>query len=204
MTNVEALKNVYVALGGSADDVADVVTNVEMLKAIFTQLGGDPDAVSAEVMNAAVIDAIADVSATIAGLIDRSITSVTIPASVTSIGDYAFFDCNALTSPTIPDSVKSIGDWAFGNCNALTSLTIPDSVTSIGDCAFFGCTELAVVNMTAFTTAASIPACGQDIFAGFPNTFKIIVADSDMLTAFSKAANWSDYSSYYEVAQVGG
>jgi hypothetical protein len=62
MTTVEALKNVYVALGGTAEDVAEVVTNVEMLRAIFVQLGGDPDAVSAEVMNAAVIDAIADVA----------------------------------------------------------------------------------------------------------------------------------------------
>lgn len=62
MTNVEALKNVYVALGGSAEDVSEVVTNVEILRAIFVQLGGDPDAVSAQVMNAAIIDAIADVA----------------------------------------------------------------------------------------------------------------------------------------------
>lgn len=61
MTNVEALKNVYVALGGTASDVAGLSTNVELLKAIFKQLGGDPDAVSAEVMNAAVIDRIAEV-----------------------------------------------------------------------------------------------------------------------------------------------
>ncbi len=64
------------------------------------------------------------------------LTSVTIPNSVTSIGDGAFSDCSGLTSVTIPDSVTSIGDYAFSSCTGLTSVTIPDSVTSIGDGAF--------------------------------------------------------------------
>ena len=50
------------------------------------------------------------------------ITSVTIPNSVTSIGNSAFSGCGRLTSITIPNSVTSIGDYAFQNCNALETL----------------------------------------------------------------------------------
>lgn len=55
--------------------------------------------------------------------------------TVTSIAR-AFYECTELTSVTIPDSVTSIGEWAFYGCTKLTSITIPDSVTSIGDYAF--------------------------------------------------------------------
>src|SRR5215468_163712 len=47
--------------------------------------------------------------------IDHTITSVTIPNSVTSIGGYAFYGCFNLASVTIPNSVTSIGDWAFSS-----------------------------------------------------------------------------------------
>ena len=71
-----------------------------------------------------------------------SLTSVTIPNSVTSIGDRAFLDCSNLTSVTIPDSVTSIGNYAFYDCSSLTSVTIPNSVTSIGYGAFHNCSGL--------------------------------------------------------------
>ena len=81
-----------------------------------------------------------------------SLTSITIPNSVTSIGDHAFENCSSLTSVTIPNSVTSIGAWAFLYCESLTSITIPNSVTSIGDYAFYDCSSLTypVYNANCF------------------------------------------------------
>ena len=67
---------------------------------------------------------------------------MTIPSSVTSIGQYAFSSCSGLTSVTIPEGVTSIGSYVFEGCIGLTSVTIPDSVTSIGERTFYGCTSL--------------------------------------------------------------
>ena len=75
-----------------------------------------------------------------------SLTSITIPESVTSIGGYTFYNCSSLTSIIIPDSVTSIGSSTFYNCSSLTSIIITASVTSIGSCAFSGCTALTDIN----------------------------------------------------------
>jgi hypothetical protein len=79
-------------------------------------------------------------------------TSLTIPNSVTSIGNSAFFYCSGLTgSLTIPNSVTSIGSSAFYACTGLTgSLTIPNSVTTIGSGAFYAC--------SGFTGSLTIPS----------------------------------------------
>ena len=76
------------------------------------------------------------------------LTSITIPDSVTSIGYSAFENCSSLTSVTIGDNVTSIGYRAFRDCSSLTSITIPDSVTSIGDYAFYHCSKLTSVYIT--------------------------------------------------------
>ncbi len=74
-----------------------------------------------------------------------SLTSITIPDSVTSIGERAFYNCSSLASITIPNTITSIGDQAFNGCSSLTSITIPESVTSIGSDAFRYCYKLVEV-----------------------------------------------------------
>ena len=74
---------------------------------------------------------------------DRAkILAVVIENGVTSIGQYAFYNCTGLTSFTIPNSVTSIGRYAFAGCSGLTSVTIPNSVTGIGNGVFSACSEL--------------------------------------------------------------
>ena len=73
------------------------------------------------------------------------LTSVTIPNSVTTIGNWAFYGCSGLTSVTIGNGVTSIGNYAFYGCSSLASITIPNSVTSIGYYAFEGCSGLTKV-----------------------------------------------------------
>ena len=68
--------------------------------------------------------------------------AVTLPASVTSIGNFAFLSCTSLASVTIPEGVTSIGSQAFYGCSSLASVTIPASLTSIGSMAFSGCVNL--------------------------------------------------------------
>ena len=65
------------------------------------------------------------------------ITSILISEGITSISDWAFYDCEYLTEITIPDSVTSIGNYAFKNCDSLVEITIPNSVISIPDYAFY-------------------------------------------------------------------
>ena len=90
------------------------------------------------------------------------LTSVTIPNSVTSIGEYAFSRCSGLTSVTIGNNVTSIDYYAFGDCSGLTSVTIPNSVTSIGSTAFYNCSRLTSViwnakNYKDFSSYSSSP-----------------------------------------------
>ncbi len=79
----------------------------------------------------------------------EEIQTVIIGDSVTSIGNWAFYNCSALTQVTLPDSVTSIGYYAFYSCSALTQVTIPGSVTSIGEHAFEYCSALAEINVLA-------------------------------------------------------
>ena len=114
-------------------------------------------------------------------------TSLTIPNSVTSIGNNAFLYCRGLTSITIPNSVTSIGNDAFYYCRGLTSITIPNSVTSIGNNAFSYCRGL-----TSVKCLASIPpSIGNNSFQNISDTCTLTVPCSS-LEAYT-ASDWNTY-----------
>lgn len=87
-----------------------------------------------------------------------SLTSITVPNSVTSIGSNAFQNCYALISITVQDGVTSIGASTFNNCYALTSITIPDGVTSIGAYAFQNCYVLISITVPDSVTSIGMNA----------------------------------------------
>lgn len=68
--------------------------------------------------------------------------AVSIPSSVTKIGNHGFGDCTNLTDIAIPTGVNEIGAYAFSGCSGLLSIEIPNGLTSLGDGAFYGCSSL--------------------------------------------------------------
>ena len=71
-----------------------------------------------------------------------------IPNTVVTIEENAFAD-STISSVTIPNSVKTIGNWAFSGCVNLRTVTLPASVTEIGEGVFGGCTNLTSVRIPA-------------------------------------------------------
>lgn len=78
------------------------------------------------------------------------ITSIVIPKSVTSIGEYAFKNCSNLTSINIRNAT-TFGTEAFHGCTNLTSIVIPNA-TSIGEAAFSHCTHLSSITLPNITS----------------------------------------------------
>lgn len=100
------------------------------------------------------------------------VTELTIPAGITTVGDYVFSDCVGITSLLLPEGVTSVGDGAFSGCVGLTSLTFPKSLTSVGEEAFMFCNGLAEV-----TFPHSVLSVGKDAFSGCVELKAIHTAD---------------------------
>lgn len=73
--------------------------------------------------------------------------SVTLPNTVTSIGSYAFADCEDLCGITIPGSVTSIGSGAFSRCQSLSEITLPRGITRIESDTFYDCESLTYIEI---------------------------------------------------------
>ena len=111
----------------------------------------------------------------------KDLIRVTLPKSLTGIGEKTFYKCTSLISITIPDGVTAIGDRACSGCTSLASVTIPASVTSIGDGAFEDCSGL-----TSVTIPEGVATIGIGAFKECCNLVNVTIPDS--VTAIGKYA----------------
>ena len=165
------------------------------------------------------------------------VTEYIIGDEVKGIGDWAFWNCNSLTSITIPNSVTSIGghtfygtgiyndesNWvndvlytsnclieaktkisgsytikddtrlivngAFASCYYLTSITIPNSVTSIGYMAFVNCSALT----TVICKAIEVPELGANVFKNMPLSEATLYVPAESLEDYKAAEQWKEF-----------
>ena len=85
---------------------------------------------------------------------------LTMSDTLTSIGNYAFYNCSSLTSVTFENGLLNIGNNAFANCSGITSINLPNSVSNIGDSAFTNC-----FGLTSVTLGNGISNIGDRAFA---------------------------------------
>ena len=101
----------------------------------------------------------------------------------------AFSGCSSLTSVTIPNSVRTIGNYAFSGCSSLTSVTIPSSVTEIGDGAFSGCKNVKQITSEAVTP----PDCFKYTFKGVNTRECKLIVPQNSIDAYKKADGWKEF-----------
>jgi hypothetical protein len=121
-----------------------------------------------------------------------SLTSITIPNSVTGIGSQAFYGCSSLTNITIPDSITSIGESAFESCSSLTTITIPNSVRNIRSYAFANCNGL----IGTLTIPNSITGLAEGVFNGCVHLTDVVIGSS--VTSIGQSA----FAACYDMTSV--
>ena len=90
-----------------------------------------------------------------------SIRSLRVEEGVTSLGDYAFYNCAALEEAVLPESIAALGKYAFCGCEKITEIVLPAGLTEIGSGAFYGCAGLTNVNIpSGVTLIDSYTFCG--------------------------------------------
>ena len=144
---------------------------------------------------------------------NTNLTSVTLPESLTTLGDRAFYTCKSLKTIKIPSGVTAIPDYCFNHCLSLESVTIPEGVTTIGDGAFVGCnlkeltlpSTVTMIEIGAFLSnnrcqsitcnATTPPNLGENVF-GY-NASTTVKVPLQSIAAYRQAEGWKGFANYY-------
>ena len=108
------------------------------------------------------------------------LTSINLPASITSIGHDAFTGCCGLTSLNLPAGSTQIDNYVFLGCSGLTSINLPTSITQIGEQAFSNCSGLKSI----YVYAEKVPGIGRYAFNG---------CDAKKCTVYVPKGTYDDY-----------
>lgn len=119
----------------------------------------------------------------------ETMTSITLPKSVLTIGEGAFYDCDGLVDVDMGSGVQTIKSSAFCNCNALENITIPASVTVMDNNAFESCTTLAIVHCKPTNVPNNTSNGSWMIFYNNAADLKIYVP-AESVNLYRNATGW--------------
>lgn len=100
-----------------------------------------------------------------------------VEKNITEIDSYTFAQCTTLTSLTIPQTIKTIGKEAFISCSALSALTLPDGITMISDGM-----AAAMTKLKTFAVPANVVSIGKKAFISCTSLTSVTIPDSSKLT----------------------
>lgn len=120
----------------------------------------------------------------------ESIKRIEIPSSVNKIRDAAFSFCRSLTSASLPSTVTKIEQFAFNYCDKLTDLTLSESLTTIGYGAFSNCKSIKAI----YSLNTTPPILDSNSFSGV-NSVTAVYVPSSAVSAYKAAPGWSCTSS---------
>ena len=167
-SSLTSLADAIRAKGGTSDTLTFPGGFVSAVEAIDAGGGGDDGSFKA--------------------VIERTAVNPTIPSDLTSIGKYAFYNCNKLALTSLPAGVTSISDYAFFNCVPLALTSLPAGVTSIGQLSFYNCNHLAITSLPAGVTSIG-PSAFQNCKGIKKVTFEGIPTGMISSSAFTGCTN---------------
>lgn len=127
-----------------------------------------------------------------------ALTSIDIPSSVTLLGAGCFEGCTALTSVTLPTEVIYLKSDCFNNCSALSSIVIPSSVTILGNDCFMNCPSLTKV-ICEIPTAIN----KSSLFRATPIEEAKLYVPEASLASYKTTSPWSDFGAILPIAGTG-
>lgn len=102
----------------------------------------------------------------------QSVVSISIPDSVTEIGNNAFYQCGQLTRVTLPAGLQKLTTGLFGGCVSLSEVAIPGTVTEIMARAFYDCKAIAEI-----VVPETVTIIGENAFMGCEKLIQIILPE---------------------------